>query len=242
MKSPVQGSAVSSALVLMLLVSTTASAQPSEDEMFDTLSRTAHLAALGHRYSLDEIITNHRIRKTAPRIEIDSLRFASGSASIPVSEYWKFESLANVINQFLHELPSEHFLLEGHTDAVGNEYANLELSHSRAVSVTSILIQEFGVPEFAIIPVGYGSSSMLIRTTEAEPRNRRVTLRRITDLIHSSELSVQNSIPLESDNTNILADRIPSNEYYEPNNIPLPRIKPKLESKILENQVPTIDL
>ena len=79
--------------------------------------------------------------------------------------------------------PNEVFLIEGHTDAVGNDVDNLSLSDRRAEAVASILTQDFGIPPENLTTQGYGEQYLEIPTQAPERRNRRVTVRRITPLL-----------------------------------------------------------
>jgi hypothetical protein len=49
-------------------------------------------------------------------------------------------------NRAIAANPSEVFLIEGHTDAVGSDVDNLSLSDRRAEAVALVLSQQFGVP------------------------------------------------------------------------------------------------
>ncbi len=79
--------------------------------------------------------------------------------------------------------PSELFLIEGHTDAVGNAGYNLLLSDRRAESVALAFTEYFGVPAENMVIQGYGESFLRIPTQEVERLNRRVAVRRITPLL-----------------------------------------------------------
>jgi len=68
-------------------------------------------------------------------------------------------------------------LLEGHTDTVGNETFNLELSRQRAESVQQALVER-GVPRDRISLAWYGESSPAVATGDQVPEeaNRRVVI------------------------------------------------------------------
>ena len=82
--------------------------------------------------------------------------------------------------------PSEVFLIEGHTDAVGSASYNLALSDRRAESVALALSEYFDVPPENMVVQGYGEADLKIRTATAERENRRAAVRRITDLLTGS--------------------------------------------------------
>ncbi|MGE0233636.1 MAG: OmpA family protein, partial [Flavobacteriaceae bacterium] len=83
----------------------------------------------------------------------------------------------------LDENPAETFLIEGHTDAVGSDYANLALSDARAEAVAAALTNVFGIPAENLVTQGYGEAYLKVDTEEPERENRRVAVRRITPLV-----------------------------------------------------------
>ncbi len=124
------------------------------------------------------------LRHIAPSIDIQSINFAFGSARIPAPEHWKVEQIAQALHAILGRNQDEFFLIEGHTDAVGSYQSNMQLSRRRAAALRRILVQYFGVPRYALDTVGYGEEDLLVPTPYADWRNRRVTLRRITDVAY----------------------------------------------------------
>jgi outer membrane protein OmpA-like peptidoglycan-associated protein len=75
------------------------------------------------------------------------------------------------------------FLIEGHTDATGNDVDNLSLSDRRAESVAVVLTNEFRVPPENLTTQGYGKQFLKVSTEGPERANRRVAVRRITPLL-----------------------------------------------------------
>lgn len=122
------------------------------------------------------------IRRIAPSIDIQAINFEFGSSYIPNNEYWKVENIAQAMRRILRRR-DEVFLIEGHTDAVGSRYNNQLLSERRAQSLKNVLVRHFYVDPRALETAGFGEDYLLVRTQRAEWRNRRVTLRRVTDLI-----------------------------------------------------------
>ena len=123
------------------------------------------------------------LRRIAPSIDIQAINFAFGSAAIPRSERWKVQEIAEALNQLMDRNPDEVFLLEGHTDAVGTRQANQSLSQARAGQLKRDLVRYFGVPGYNLDTVGYGEDFLLVPTLSENWRNRRVTIRRVTDVI-----------------------------------------------------------
>ena len=91
--------------------------------------------------------------------------------------------LGILIEEFLLENPREMFLIEGHTDAVGDDFENLALSDRRAESVALALTETFHIQPENLIVQGYGEAFPRVLTEVSEERNRRVTARRITPLL-----------------------------------------------------------
>ena len=74
-------------------------------------------------------------------------------------------------------------MIEGHTDAVGSNAANLALSRERALAVKQALVNYFVIPPENLKTVGLGERFLKIPTEEAEAENRRVSVARITPLV-----------------------------------------------------------
>jgi len=76
---------------------------------------------------------------------------------------------------FLQKYPERQVMIEGHTDSVGSESSNLDLSQRRADAVRNFLIQN-GVDASRIMAYGYGEASPIAPNTSEAGRlqNRRV--------------------------------------------------------------------
>jgi len=61
--------------------------------------------------------------------------------------------------------------------------SNQVLSERRAASLRRVLVSEFGIPGRALDTVGYGEEFLLVPTQDENWRNRRVTLRNVTEVI-----------------------------------------------------------
>ncbi len=134
-------------------------------------------------YSLDEVRYSARIRDKVRRIDLDTVTFATGSADIPMNQAGSLRRVADAIKEVLGRDPSETFLIEGHTDAVGSAQSNLILSDQRAESVAQVLTDAFGIPPENLATQGYGEQFLKVRTDGPNQENRRVTIRRITPLV-----------------------------------------------------------
>ncbi len=137
----------------------------------------------GRTFSLRQIREIEQVRSLVPAIELDTVTFPSGSAAIPPAQVRRLLRLGILIEEMLLENPREMFLIEGHTDGVGNGSQNLALSDRRAESVALALTENFRIFPENLIVQGYGEAFPRVQTQTAEERNRRVTARRITPLL-----------------------------------------------------------
>jgi outer membrane protein OmpA-like peptidoglycan-associated protein len=78
---------------------------------------------------------------------------------------------------FLQKYPERRVVIEGHTDSVGSEAYNLDLSQRRAEAVWDCLLQN-GVNAAPMSPRGAGKAPPVASNDTAEGRqqNRRVEL------------------------------------------------------------------
>jgi outer membrane protein OmpA-like peptidoglycan-associated protein len=134
-------------------------------------------------YSIDEVKRSARVRDSVRKLEVGGLTFDTGAATISRDQVGALSNVANAMVAMLRTNPGETFLIEGHTDAIGSDIANLRLSDLRAATVARILTDFYGVPPENLATQGYGERYLKIRTDTAERENRRVTIRRITPLI-----------------------------------------------------------
>ena len=158
------------------------SADASYDDYVTTFSAPP-VRRLSRRYTLEEVISDPEVRSAVRSVDLNVIKFASGSDEIPEGQLSKLEHLADAILETLSQRPDEIFLIEGHTDAVGQDEENIELSERRAAAVQEALISEYGVPAKNLESVGYGEQYLFIDTDQAEVRNRRVVVRAIGALL-----------------------------------------------------------
>ncbi len=177
--------ALSTATLLAVgVVQSLAQEAPSAGTILRSLQRAPSVQiAPEKRVNRDVLKRRPDLRRIAPSINIQAINFAFGSAQIPVSERWKVQNIGLALNQLLDQNADEVVLIEGHTDAVGTRQANQRLSEGRAVSLKRELVRYFNVPGYNLDTVGYGEDFLLVQTKSENWRNRRVTLRRITDVI-----------------------------------------------------------
>ncbi|MCX7930396.1 MAG: OmpA family protein [Chlorobi bacterium] len=80
--------------------------------------------------------------------------------------------------EFLKQHPAVRVRIEGHTDDVGSDEYNLQLSKRRADAVKNYLVSK-GVEDKRIMTIGYGKSQPKVKDTtpEARAQNRRVEMK-----------------------------------------------------------------
>jgi outer membrane protein OmpA-like peptidoglycan-associated protein len=142
---------------------------------------------LPRAYTLDEIRYSPEIRDRMPRVDLDTITFDSGSWEISPDQYNRLAPIADGIKRAVEQNPNEVFLIEGHTDAAGNDDDNLSLSDRRAESVSVILTDQFKIPPENLTTQGYGEQQLKVQTQGPERANRRVTVRRITPLLQQGQ-------------------------------------------------------
>jgi len=159
------------------------------DLIYDTMEAPP-VDRIDRRYSLDEIRYSPSVRMLMPSIDLNSINFETGSWDIPPDQAAKLQVIADGLNRAIQRNPREVFLIEGHTDAVGNDVDNLSLSDRRAESAAELLTQQFQVPAENLTSQGYGSQYPKEQTDGPSRVNRRVTVRRITPLLNGGTASL----------------------------------------------------
>jgi outer membrane protein OmpA-like peptidoglycan-associated protein len=157
--------------------------------IYDTMEAPP-VERIERRYSLDEIRYSPSVRQLMPSIDVNTINFETGSWEIPPDQAARLQSIADGLNRAIQRNPREVFLIEGHTDAVGNSVDNLSLSDRRAESAAELLTQQFGVPAENLTSQGYGAQYLKEQTDGPSRINRRVTIRRITPLLNGGTASL----------------------------------------------------
>jgi outer membrane protein OmpA-like peptidoglycan-associated protein len=161
----------------------------SPDLIYETMEAPP-VDRIERRYSLDEIRYSPSVRQLMPSIDLNTITFETGSWEIPPDQAAKLQVIADGLNKAITRNPREVFLIEGHTDAVGNDVDNLSLSDRRAQAAAELLTQQFGVPPENLTSQGYGSQYPKEQTDGPSRINRRVTVRRITPLLNGGTASL----------------------------------------------------
>ncbi len=106
-------------------------------------------------------------------VYVKPIRFFSGSSRLVAEAHPILQAFA----VRLDENPGMRVRIEGHTDNVGEEKANMRLSQARAERVKAVLAG-YGVDESRLEAVGMGESRPITEndTSEGRARNRRINL------------------------------------------------------------------
>ncbi len=107
------------------------------------------------------------------RLASQSVLFQTASAVIEPNVF----SVLDVVAEIMKKHPGLRWSIEGHTDDVGNDAYNLDLSNRRAASVKDYLMRK-GVDPNQLTTIGYGESRPRVPNTSAANRakNRRVEI------------------------------------------------------------------
>jgi outer membrane protein OmpA-like peptidoglycan-associated protein len=106
-------------------------------------------------------------------LTLGDVLFDTGQATLKPGAASTIDRLAS----FLEKSPDRSVAIEGHTDSVGSEAYNLQLSESRANAVKAALMAK-GIPAERVTTVGKGEDEPVASNAEAAGRqqNRRVEI------------------------------------------------------------------
>lgn len=157
-------------------------AEVDDAELEDVLV-AAPRRKIDRRYTVEEVEASPDLREALPRIEIDTVRFGFNEAFVRPEEVGNLDRIGEIMERVLSKHPREVFLIEGHTDAVGSDAANLKLSRERAAAIKKALTTYYVIEPKNLQTVGYGERYLKIPTAEAEQENRRVSVSRATSVL-----------------------------------------------------------
>src|SRR4051812_34052245 len=140
--------------------------QAKEASFIDTLrNRKTRSLSSGERQEMAEIAA------TKPKIDLE-IRFDYNSAEISKSSEQAVEELGKALSD--PALKGSTFMVAGHTDGVGGENYNQDLSERRADMIKKVLTEDFGINAADLVTVGYGKSKPKDGSALNDPINRRV--------------------------------------------------------------------
>jgi outer membrane protein OmpA-like peptidoglycan-associated protein len=111
------------------------------------------------------------------------------------------------LGKILEKYPDVLVRIEGHTDDVGTDEYNAELSRGRAEIVRACLVRYFKIRKENLVPTGLGKTRPLTadKTVNGKRRNRRLELKVFNPLKFNIQILDQNRISSDSEPVAILA-------------------------------------
>jgi outer membrane protein OmpA-like peptidoglycan-associated protein len=111
------------------------------------------------------------IASSKPNIDLE-IQFDYNSADISKSSLPVAQELGKALSNA--SLKGSTFVVAGHTDAIGSDAYNQNLSERRAETIKRYLIQKYGINGGDLVAVGYGKSKPKDPKAPTDPINRRV--------------------------------------------------------------------
>lgn len=120
------------------------------------------------------VISVEELKNSGKAIKIENIFFDSGKYDLKEESH---EAL-NLLYRFMHANPEVMVEINAHTDNVGSDHFNQELSEKRAASVVQYLIG-MGLDPSHLVPQGFGETQPVATndTEEGRALNRRVEFR-----------------------------------------------------------------
>ncbi|MBR1280940.1 OmpA family protein [Bradyrhizobium sp. AUGA SZCCT0177] len=141
-------------------------AQAKEANFVDTLrNRKTRSLSIGERQEIAELAA------TKPKIDLE-IRFDYNSADISKSSMSAVQELGKALSDA--SLKGSTFVVAGHTDAVGSDGYNQDLSERRADTIKKFLTEQYGLNASDLVTVGYGETRPKDPNAPMDPVNRRV--------------------------------------------------------------------
>jgi outer membrane protein OmpA-like peptidoglycan-associated protein len=128
-------------------------------------NRKTRSLSLGEREEIAEIAS------TKPNIDLD-IQFDYNSAEISQTSMPSVQELGKALSNA--SLKGSTFVVAGHTDAIGSEGYNQDLSERRADTIKRYLTEKYGINGSNLVTVGYGKSKPKDPSAPMDPINRRV--------------------------------------------------------------------
>jgi outer membrane protein OmpA-like peptidoglycan-associated protein len=118
------------------------------------------------------------IAQERPKIDLE-IRFDFNSANIAKSALSDIDALGKALSD--PSLKGSSFVLAGHTDAVGRDEVNQDLSERRADSVKRYLVEKYKLAPETLVTAGYGRSRLKDSARPNAAENRRVEVVNVVD-------------------------------------------------------------
>jgi outer membrane protein OmpA-like peptidoglycan-associated protein len=128
-------------------------------------NRKTRSLSLGEREEIAEIASSK------PNIDLE-IQFDYNSADIAKTSTQAVQELGKALTS--PGLKGSTFVVAGHTDGIGGEAFNQDLSERRAETIKRYLMQNYGLTGSDLVSVGYGKTKLKDANDPADPVNRRV--------------------------------------------------------------------
>ena len=128
-------------------------------------NRKTRSLSLGEREEIAELASN------TPNIDLD-IQFDYNSDKITATSMPSVQALGQALSNV--NLKGSTFVVAGHTDAIGGEAYNQDLSERRADTIKRYLTDKFGIAGTDLVAVGYGKTKPKDPSAPMDPVNRRV--------------------------------------------------------------------
>jgi outer membrane protein OmpA-like peptidoglycan-associated protein len=128
-------------------------------------NRKTRSLSMGEREEIADIAS------TKPKIDLD-IQFDYNSADIRTTSMPSVQALGKALSN--ENLKGSTFVVAGHTDAIGGEAYNQDLSERRADSIKRYLVEKYGINGTDLVTVGYGKDKPKDPNAPMDPINRRV--------------------------------------------------------------------
>jgi outer membrane protein OmpA-like peptidoglycan-associated protein len=140
--------------------------QAKESALLDSVrNRAPRSLSLGEREQIAEIAASK------PKIDLE-IQFDYNSAEISRTAMAAVQELGKALSD--PSLKGATLVVAGHTDGVGGNSYNQDLSERRADTIKRYLVDKYGLAGKNLIAVGYGKTKLKDTANPADAINRRV--------------------------------------------------------------------
>lgn len=112
------------------------------------------------------------------QLDFQNIVFESGSFLIPSKSYRQLDEVGLALSTLVNRFPTMSFIIEGHTDSLGNDDENQTLSFNRATAIKRFLSAKHSISSKRLTAVGVGEQEPIASnsTTQGRAKNRRVRI------------------------------------------------------------------
>jgi outer membrane protein OmpA-like peptidoglycan-associated protein len=151
----------------------------AEGKFVDSLrNRSTRSLSIGEREQIASVA------QTKPAIDLE-ITFDYNSANISKKSLSSVQALGKALSS--DDLKGATFVVAGHTDAVGGEEYNQDLSERRADAIKRYLTDKYGIAGADLVTVGYGKGKPKAGVAPTDPSNRRVQVVNMTNKTTASQ-------------------------------------------------------